>query len=252
MNVTDEMLMAYADGELDDDSSAAVAREIESNAELSAKLAKHRALRMRLGAAFDPVLKEDIPASLTAAINTPATTVADLVRPRSAKNAVRERQRFFPPWLPIAASITFGVLVGYLAFNITGEGRRSTQVVDADGRVVHEPLARALADGSAGVSNESTLQIGISYLAKSGEYCRSFSMANTRHFAGIACHEKGRQAEEWRVHMLLSIDAGSAAVYRQAGSALPSAVLSVVEQNIDGEPLDAEQEAKAIADGWKR
>ena len=70
MTPDDEMLMAYADGELDPLAAKRVEREIAANPELAATIEAHRALRRRLGAAFAPVLDAPVPDRLAALLET--------------------------------------------------------------------------------------------------------------------------------------------------------------------------------------
>jgi hypothetical protein len=257
MNVTDEMLMAYADGELDADTVAAVDRELAANPLLAAKLEKHRALRARLSATFDPILNEAVPERLSAAIRSPAS-VTNLTEARASRIPKREPSGNSRRWMQIAASVALGVLVGYLAFNTTQRSEApqvaTENVVGKDGRVVNKSLMDALTKGTAAIPQDSArAQVGVSYKSKSGEYCRSFSLKGDTSFAGVACNA-GTQAENWRIQMLMSVDAAgstSGTTYRQATTVIPPAVLAVIDRDIEGEPLDAEQEAKAIAVGWK-
>jgi hypothetical protein len=256
------MLMAYADGELDADSVAAMDREIAANPALAVQLERHRALRVRLGAAFDPVLNEAVPERLSAAISSHSTSVTNLAEARAAR-APKSKSSGMPRlWMPIAASVALGIMVGYLAFSTTHRIKEpqvaAEDVIGQDGRVVNKSLVDALTNRMAANPQDSAVaQVGVSYKSKSGEYCRSFSLRVDASFAGVACNA-GNQAENWRIQMLLSIDAAidpagstSGTAYRQAASTIPPAVLAVIDRDIDGEPLDAEQEAKAIAAGWK-
>ncbi|MBC7983706.1 MAG: zf-HC2 domain-containing protein, partial [Candidatus Obscuribacterales bacterium] len=69
MNITDEMLMAYADGELDVATRAEIERAIAANSELAKQVAGHRALRIQLNNTFDSVLAEAVPARLNTAVS---------------------------------------------------------------------------------------------------------------------------------------------------------------------------------------
>ena len=74
MTISEELLMAYADGELDAPEHAADRAAVESAMEADAGVArrveKHRALRRQLSAAFDGVLNETIPERLMGAIHS--------------------------------------------------------------------------------------------------------------------------------------------------------------------------------------
>ena len=54
MKFSDETLMAYADGELDDDQRAAIERAVGADPALAERVAQHQALRSDVFAAFAP------------------------------------------------------------------------------------------------------------------------------------------------------------------------------------------------------
>lgn len=246
MNITDEVVMAYADGELDPEAAAAVANEIERNPELARKVEQHRALRKQFGAAFDPVLDEPIPARLTAVISEkPLATVTQLSQKKSSGTSQSFRESL--KWLPIAASVAFGVLLGAFLFN----DNRNGIVADTDGVPAQGNLARALTEELASrPTPDFPVRIGASYEANSGDYCRTFIVADKGNFAGLACHPKNSDRDAWRIRVLVPVESTSDANYRTAASAMPPAVLDQVNKEIKGEPFDAEQEARIVSRGW--
>ena len=80
---------------------------------------------------------------------------------------------------------------------------------------------------------------------RDGTLCRSFTV---RRSAGLAC----RGGEQWKLVMLTEAGEGEAGEYRQAGSAMPSAVLEAIDARIAGTTLDAQGEQAAKQRGWKR
>ena len=65
--------------------------------------------------------------------------------------------------------------------------------------------------------------------------------------AGLAC----RDGAAWRVSTLAAVARVEAAPMRQAGSALPPAVLDAIDARIADKPLDAAGEEAARARGWR-
>lgn len=250
MTFSQETLMAYADGELD----AATRREIEAemarDPQFAAQVEKHRAMRSELRAAFGGVLDEPVPPSLLdTARAAPAgarSTVTDLAAARAAREQPARRHWSWPEWGAIAASLVIGVLAGRAALE-----RSSTLIATRGTEVVASgALARALTERPAGdVPGTQGLAIGVSFVANSGEYCRTFTARDAEVLAGIAC----RDADKWHVQALSHGQPGATGgEYRMAGAALPPLILRAVEDNIAGEALDAEQEAAALARGWQR
>ncbi len=253
MIVTDELLMAYADGELEPSLRTEMERTIAADPALVAKLERHRALRSQLNSAFDSVLSEPIPERLNAALNKHSATVTDMAFVREAqKDKVRGGKAGFLSargWIPMAASVAVGILLGFLVLSRSDR----SEIVAADGQITSRELVLALTKGLASKPEETaSVRIGITYQAKSGEYCRSFSWIGDGNMAGIACHSKTAQPGEWRMHMLMSTDAVSDPEYRRAASSMPPEVIAVINRHIVGEPLDMGQEVKAVAGEWKR
>jgi hypothetical protein len=65
--------------------------------------------------------------------------------------------------------------------------------------------------------------------------------------AGLAC----RAAGQWRIPVLTETTPEATGGYRQAGSALPPAVLDAIDERIAGKPLDAAGEEAARSRGWQ-
>ena len=64
MSITDEMLMAYVDGELGEAQRTAVDSAVAADPALFERLERHRRLRARMGGAFSGVLTEPPPERL--------------------------------------------------------------------------------------------------------------------------------------------------------------------------------------------
>jgi hypothetical protein len=109
-------------------------------------------------------------------------------------------------------------------------------------------LARALtAQLASRQPPDAPVQIGVSFRARSGLYCRSFVLRDKTALAGLACRDQGA----WRVQMLAAAATppGTGA-YRSAGSAMPPQLAQAIDGLIAGEPLDAQAEAAARERGW--
>jgi hypothetical protein len=244
MTFSDETVMAYADGELDAATRAAIEAAAASDPELARRIARHQALRQRLRSAFDPVLEEPLPERLVAtargASSEPRGTVVPLRRVAAARWSSAQ-------WGALAASLILGLLLGPWLMRGADRG----PLVTSDGTLLAQgSLARALSEQLA--SNQSAtaaVQIGVSFRSHSGAYCRTFALREKSALAGLACHEHG----SWHVEALATGESQIAGGgYRTAASALPPAIAGTLETLIDGEPLDARAEAAARANGWSR
>lgn len=241
--VTDEMLMAYADGELDAPARAELERAIAADAALAGRLQAQMALRARLQAAFAPELDEPVPERLRQAARPPTPgTVVDLAAQRAARRTAPPADAWWR-WGGLAASVLLGVLIGRLwpAAGPAGE------FAEQDGRLVARgAVAQALStQRAAAPAAAAAVAVQLSFVDQAGAYCRTFSTASV---AGLAC----RSGDDWNVQLLAEAEPASAGTLRQAASALPPAVLGAVDQRMAGRPLDAQAEQAALQRGWRR
>jgi len=247
MTFSDEVLMAYADKELDASTRIAVESAMAKDPEIARRIAQHQALRKRLRAAFDPVLDEPVPPRLVdLARKTPEPSAAPnkaRVIPLARRLAPR---RSLPRWAGLAASLLIGILAGRFALRTDGPALIATR--DSH-MLAHGLLADALTRQLASQQRATQpVQMGVSFRSKSGQYCRTFSMRAPA-LAGLACNA----ADGWRLEVLSGtaeqeVGAGG---YRPASSSMPPAVVSTVSGEISGEPLDAEAEAAARRQDWR-
>jgi hypothetical protein len=252
MRIPDETLMAFADGELDASARAAIEIAMREDPEIEKRVAEHRALRQRIEKAYAGELSEPVPERwVTAANRAPgaAGKVVDLSSARDAKAlaaATRPRKSWWQPAGAIAASLIIGFGLGYGGWHPSS----SPLVRGAGGALVASgDLARALSHQlAAEQSPAAAVRIGVSFLAKSGDYCRTFALSGASSPSGLAC----RRGQEWQVQTF-SQGAGVAednAAYRAAGSEMSPAVVTAVEELISGEALDPAAEAAARSKDW--
>jgi hypothetical protein len=248
MQFSDEILMAYADGEVDADTRRQIEAAMALDPSIAERVAKHRGLRTELGAAFDGVLDEPIPTHLLDTAHgspkTQASKIADLNAIRAAKQRdARPRRWSWPEWTSIAASLLIGILAGRSAVQPSTSSLFAT---GNDGIVASGELSAALSEQRGGTADDAVVWIGLSFRNREGEYCRTFAAGSA---AGFAC----READAWKVRAL-SEGATNAAggEYRMAGSELPPAILAAIEDSMAGEALDAEEERAAQSRGWQK
>jgi hypothetical protein len=254
MTISDETLMAYADGELDAAARAAVESAMRSDPQIEKRVAQHQALRLKVQAAYSTELSEAIPERLLrAARGVPSRQGGNVVNLQEARAAMeRSTPRAAlrrPPWQSagaLAASLIVGVAVGFFMW---GRGQSPLALGPGGALVARGTLAQALSTQLAsGQSSSSSVRVEVSFLAKSGEYCRTFSLSGEASPSGLAC----RHGDEWQVQTLArGTAAGGDSEYRTAGSGLPASILKSVEGQIAGEPLDQAGEKAARDRGWK-
>lgn len=220
--VSDELLCAYLDGELDAAAAARVAAAIDADPRLAARAVAQRALRAQLKARFDPVLEEAVPLRLQAAAAGRGPRA--VAKPRPAWE-----------WGALAASVVLGVLAGAALFR---GGGTDPWRLDGDRLLASGRLDRALSESLSGDAG-----IGLTIRTGDGGVCRSFQFGEGP--AGLACRRGGK----WVVDVLAD-SAGGTGGYRPAGSALPESLRLAIESRAIGEPLTRDQEVALRASGW--
>jgi hypothetical protein len=241
----DEVLMAYADDELDARTRAAVDAAMVSDPEIARRIAQHRALRQRFHSAFGKVLAEPVPARMLEVVRSGPGTGKSNVTPL---RRLQVRRWNWQQWTAIAASLIVGVIAGRLTWMRTAIP--GPVVVRGDRLLATGTLAAALSDQLAGEQTaDGPVRIGVSFRAKSGEYCRTFTLRQPAGLTGLAC----RAGAAWQVGVLARTEppAGGGSTYRPAASSMPAAVVAAVGARIVGEPLDQRSEAAARRRHWQ-
>jgi hypothetical protein len=227
MTIEPELLMAYADGELDPLTAKRVERAIAADPALAREVERHRRLRARLSDAFAPVTEEPVPDRLAALL---PSNVIPLRRPRRTVAFARWRAAG-----ALAASLVIGLMIGSQMAGgpVTARG---------DGLYASGALAGALDRRLGGEGG--AVRIAASFRDGGGAYCRVFL---SRPVDGVACRQNGA----WALRRTnRSAEAAPAAPYAQAGSADPQ-LMAAAQEMMAGEPLDAAAERAARDAGWR-
>jgi anti-sigma factor RsiW len=249
VTVSDETLMAYADGETDAATRAIVEAAMRDDPEVRRRVAHHQALREAVKGAFAAVIDEPVPRRLIAAARgAPAGNVVDLAGARDAAAINAPRRPL--SWQPaaMAASLLLGLALGYLGWH----GSNTLVTVGANGELVAGAgLAAALSSQlSADHPPGTVATTGLSFRTKIGDYCRTFALTATHPNSGLAC----REGNSWKVKVLAQSPETTAnsSGFRPAASADSAAVRAAVEESIEGEPLDQAGEIAARRGDWSR
>ncbi|HEY2035570.1 MAG TPA: hypothetical protein VGG96_01035 [Steroidobacteraceae bacterium] len=246
MTFPDDVLMAYADDELDADTRASVDAAMASDPEIARRIDQHKALRSRVHTSFNRVLDEPVPVRLLQAVRSePSDARQRKVMPLHPRHI---RDWSWPQWTAIAASLLVGVVAGRLT--LVGTESRGPIMMRGDQMLAAGALAAALSDQLAGAQSAAApVRVGVSFRSKSGAYCRTFTLRQPAMLAGLAC----RAHDGWQVGVLAHAEspAGGSGSYRQAASSMPAAVVAAVDDQIVGEPLDQRAEAAARGRHWQ-
>jgi anti-sigma factor RsiW len=221
-----EMLMAYADGELDAISAKRVERAMEVDAQLSDRVDAYKSQRAMLAGHFAPVLDQAPPARLTALLETNVTPL----QPR----------RRTMPWAANLAAVAAALVIGLVVGRTLDFGTTAPIGSHGGALVAQGGLARALDTQLASAQPaDAETRIGLTFRDQAGHICRTF---DGRALSGIAC----RDGETWQVDRMMR-GGTQASDYRQAGS---SETMQAAQAMMAGDPMDAAAERAAMGKGW--
>jgi hypothetical protein len=242
--IDEQLLMAYADGELAPEEAARVEVLLAGDPVSAHVVAAHRALRARLSGAYAGVLDEPVAPRLRSLLDAADPVRDATVVPLRSKGLDQPRWAA-REWLAMAASVLVGVAIGSILLLPRQRAQDRDGWVDQH-LVARDPLARALDRQLSGPA-PGVVQIELSLRAADGRYCRAFTVRSQRAFAGLACRTGGA----WQVTTLAEDLAAQGGTMRQASSTLPAAVLADIDTRIQGESLDAGAERDARDHGWR-
>jgi len=239
MTLTEEQLIAYADGEVSGDDRRAIESELKTRPDLRLFVERQRALRQHFASDFAPSADEDIPDRLLRAVaETPVSARWHWRQRFEAWTEILGGRRFvLRTAMPAGAALALGLAIGVF---VTPQGsfRLDNGTMLAQGRL-STALDRQLASAQR---TADPVRVGISFKSKDGRYCRTFTQSA---LAGVAC----RETKGWAIAALAAAPAESGP-YRMA-AAMPETVRRTVEDMIAGDPLDAAAEARARDAGWR-
>jgi hypothetical protein len=251
--ITDEMLVAFADGEADRETAERIEAALEEDEALASRLEAFVTTRAVLKRAFDHVAREPVPDRLTAFVmsNGQATAAPKRTGIAPALRRAAERWSGARGWSMAAAlALTVG-LGGYLAGYRQGgapEQGGAFGVLAAAGKVLGESL-EILPDGATlafgNGQHKGEIVLRESYRTRQG-YCRTFGVTEAKTgLGGVAC----RTQDGWR--MEVAIAEGETI----GGFAPASGVARALDVFLDAaeaeDPLSADAVSKKIRSGWR-
>ena len=251
----DDMLMAFADGELDAKEREAVEKAMAADEAIAQRVQMFIETRACAKEAFEPMLDEPVPDALAAKIkdmvaaSEAASAHADPGQVTDNVTVLKSKSDLAKPggapyWsLPLAASIA--LVAGAAAGFITGRGD-DVQTGGTHLSMLNAPaFSRALESVASG--DERPFEDGgrfraiASFRDDGGTFCREFELdeSNGSTVVGVACHG----GAEWQLRF--SVVAGKT----DAGYA-PASSLEALDAYLGavgaGEPLSTEDEAAAL------
>ncbi len=226
--IDDDLLMAYADGELSPEETARIEKLLARDAAARERVRLYRETAALARAAFASTLEERVPEALEERVREMARRAGGPV-PFPGRWRRRNLRRAA---LPLAASLA--LLIGYAAGTTTGP--------EDEERI----LARALETTPSGdLGPGEVLPLG-TLRSADGRWCRQFERPRDGHLLeGVACRDA---AGRWRLVALLEQETDTTVGYRPAGG--PGDPLAPIMERLGMQPVDAETESALILGGW--
>lgn len=258
IRLTDETLMAYADGALPDAEAASVASALEHDTEARAIVAEFRRTAERARAAYAEIMTEPVPDSLVRTVlgtEPRAANVVDMVRGR------KPRSQIWRMALPLAASVA--LLIGVAATLLLRELPAAHSI--ALGPVpTATPLAELLEIKASGVSvaqtrgaaeGEKHLMVVATFRDRKARICREIEVLDANmqaKLAGAACRDSA--SGTWIVEgvaRIASAPVSQGSTFAPSGTDEKDALDGLLAVLGASKALTADEEQRLIAQGWR-
>lgn len=264
MQIDDETLIAYLDGQLPEADYGPLEQALAEDAALRQRLERLVDSGELARRSFDAVLLEPVPPTLIAAIWRAPDPRAR--RPSTGSTAPGEAPWWLRwlglapgqrPWRALASVLVLavGATLGWQALQPSEEVRWSLR----EGQAVNDPsLALALDVSPSGRvlrTASGAVEVLASFEQNTGGHCREFNRSTprgTRDELGVACRAPGG---EWRLEFLSveeRVAEGGPSSYQTASDHQHEAADRFLRQRVKQPPLEAAEEAALISRGWQR
>ncbi|WP_065373247.1 anti-sigma factor family protein [Ensifer adhaerens] len=259
---TDEILMAFADGELDEETTRRVEAALETDDELMARVAMFMETRAAASEALKPALAEPVPDELTHKVramavaaaaakdaqrtaDAPAAAVENIVAFRRPADQATPPQRSVSRLLMAMAASLLVVVGGAGGYLLRGGGPADTGAVRMAGSV--DPRLSAILDQAASGEEiamgegQGTVRLVSAFELATGQLCREYELAQPGEpgLVSVAC----RKASTWQTRLTVAKPEGGDGYAPASSLETVDAFLTSIGA---GQPLDAEAEKKAL------
>jgi hypothetical protein len=236
--VPEHKLIAYADGFLPPAEMAQVEAALTRSPALAKRVARIKQTRELAAASFDESLAQPLPGNIL----------------KAAAGFSSPFRRPLPFWYLLAGigALCVGIVVGRFSVpSAQAPDAPRLAIAASQGAVAGPELSGFLDNAESGqeliLGSRLPAEMVLSFPAHGGIICRQFKLGREAEMLNaVACREDG----EWRVVILA--EAHPTGEPPSAAGLAPDPVNAVIDQLIDGAPLDAAQERAALKKSWKR
>lgn len=247
--ISDERLMAFADGQSDPEEAAIIEAAITGDPALAKRVDMFRETAARLSA-LAKATTPTVSAEAEARIRSLADASAEEAGPTALEFTPRQREVTKTPrrdWyqLPLAASLFLAIGVAGTYFAMKGGQTNGAPDLQVAG-LKHPAVTSALDSLPSGARQSTTgggeVALIASFTNAAGEFCREFELAqpDRRTVVSVACHGK----EGWDVRLAIAAAPAADTGYAPASSLETlDAYLSASQASA---PLDEQAEQEAL------
>lgn len=249
MNINDDTLSAFLDGELPENQMEAVRERLAEQPELAERLAELSAvdgtLRQHYGAIDDRPLPEAVQRMLSSADDQPDG---------EQKGASRGQVIEFPLWRRArqalsqhtAVAATVALAVGFGLAHLSGDfgtdDGRQWQAVAGSLETLPSGANRTLEDGSE-------IAPRITFVNRNGDYCRQYRVVGAERMTeNIACRT-GDSSSDWELMASVRLPAVEPGSYQTASGG--SLLDSTLDEMMAGDVIDPSREQALIEQNWQ-
>ena len=268
--LNEEMLMAYADGELDPQVMAQVKAALDDDPTAQEKVRRYQRSTQLLQQAYDAPMHEELPERLlrAAGVETSREKAPDDADDKVVSIAAWTAQRMGPSLrgaaLPLAASLALviGTAVGYKVHpspESTPMTAALTGQIDPANQL-HQVLETARSGASAVWTQGETEGRAVAQLtfkAEDGRFCRQYQVSfsgpeRTQATSGVACRQDdGGWRSEIAVSAPVQSGEGGSDAYVAATGGGDKALDAFLDRVMAEPALGNEEEAQAIGANWQ-
>lgn len=242
---TDEQLSAFLDGELPEQETNELASALENDVQLATRMERLGSATTAYLAAVSEIDARPLKAELQAAMAAPPAAHIIPLRRRSIATFVLEHRA-------MAAGLVCAAAVASVMSASVKQGVVDPLAPGMDGYIVaSSELYRVLETGRTGdgatAVDGTTATPRLTFASTSGDFCRQFDLTTAKGAtSAIACREHGG----WRTQVVAYGLSKSEGDYQTASAERSPALEAFMDKYMEGAPLSAEDEAKAIQNKW--
>jgi hypothetical protein len=245
LHLSDEILMAFADGELEEPTAAAVARAMADDATVAKRIMDFQQSRRLSRSAFSMALTPDVTPELRAAVLAQVKSyeaAGESKAPSDIKPLQNEWFRRKRPFMQMALAASVAAIALALGYFMGWQGRPGPDGLIAQ---LESPLIRHELNSSASGKDVELpfgrMRVISTYRLPNGSLCREFRLqSSTESAEAVACRNG-----EWNATFAMA-SAVNNAEYTPSGGGDP--VVAYLQSIGAVQPLVDEAEARALAE----